>query len=663
MTWREGEQIGAYQLVEKLGQGGMATVYKAYHPQLDRHVAIKAMHRNFLEDESFVARFTREAQIVASLEHPHIVSIYDFGEHDGQPYLVMKYVPGDTLKERLQEKPLSLDEILHVMQAVGSALHYAHHRDILHRDIKPSNIVIDHDNTPYLTDFGLARLVSAGESTMSADMLLGTPHYIAPEQAKGKKDINARADIYSLGIVLYELLVGNVPFTADTPYAIIHDHIYSPLPDPAEVNPEIPPAVEDVLYKALAKNPAERFTSAQEMIDMLQQAIEDSQLSELSDERTINATLALEQMREARDNDDTATLTENRQVARSSRVQQAAPSGTEAAASISSTPSGIRSARIVSQPTTWYQDERIWPIGGLASFLVILLLMFGLFFSISSNLLELFTLVATNADEDNPPGFIFYRSPDERLIPEPIRATGVTYTDEPYPSYEIPRVTPAEASALITEFDAHPLPYLLLARSEWQNDPDTARDALLSGLQIADTADDRDNSAVTLYLTSAARIADENENIALALAFNALALETARRNPVLYSDIRGTAGQYIYENAADADTLTRDTLGNLVNGRIPLDSPDDLADSPAIRFLITRSQIVNNSRSPNVLLRTLDDPAYLEEEMMLLRGELAARNNNNSAARRAWDAILNTDTAPQWVQQRATALLAQLPES
>jgi serine/threonine protein kinase len=660
MTWREGEQVGTYQLVEKLGQGGMATVYKAYHPQLDRHVAIKAMHRNFLEDESFVARFTREAQIVASLEHPHIVSIYDFGEHDGQPYLVMKYVPGETLKERLQEKPLSLDEILHVMQAVGSALHYAHQRDILHRDIKPSNIVIDDDNTPYLTDFGLARLASAGESTMSADMLLGTPHYISPEQAKGKKNINARADIYSLGIVLYELLVGNVPFTADTPYAIIHDHIYSPLPDPAEVNPEIPPAVEDVLYQALAKNPAERFASAQQMVDTLQQAIEDSQLSELSDERTINATLALEQMREARDADENATLTEN---TATPRVRRAVASGTEAAASDSKTPSGLRSARIVSQPTTWYQDERIWPIGGLMSFLVIVLLILGLFFSISSNLLELVTLAATSADDENPPGFIFYRPPDDRLIPEPVREAGVTYTDDPYPSYEIPRVTPAEAESLVDDFATHPLPYLLLARAEWQNNPDIARDALLNGLQVADNAPGRDNSVVTLYLTSAARIADDNDNIALALAFNALALETAHENTPLYNEIRGTAGQYIYENAADADTLTQETLSNLIGEQITLDSTDNVADSPAVRFLMTRSRLVNNSRGANLLMRTLDEPAYLDEEIMLLRGELAARNNNNSAARRAWDAILNTDNAPQWVQQRATRLLAQLPES
>jgi serine/threonine protein kinase len=652
MTWREGEQVGTYKLVEKLGQGGMATVYKAYHPQLDRYVAIKAMHRNFLEDDSFVARFTREAQIVASLEHPHIVSIYDFGEHDDQPYLVMKYVPGQTLKDRLQQDPLSLNEILHVMQAVGSALHYAHKRGILHRDIKPSNIVIDNDNTPYLTDFGLARLASAGESTMSADMLLGTPHYIAPEQAKGKKDISGRADIYSLGIVLYELLVGNVPYTADTPYAIIHDHIYTPLPDPAAVNPEIPPAVEDVLYRALAKDPEERFASAQQMIDTLQQAIEESQLSELSDERTINATLALEQIRAARDDDETVTITEN----------IPSPRRTPAEASPGQDTSGLRKAKIVSQPARWYQDERIWPIGGLLSFLVLLITGLSLFSGISGNLVELISLIELNTEDTESPGFIFYRPPDDRMtLPRDFQTIDIAYAGEPYPSYDIPAVETDEARRFNTRFPDNPLSYLVLARSHWTTSPENARDALINGIEIASENGDE---TLTLYLTSAARIADSEENIGLALAFNALALETARNNPLLYDEIRSSAGQYIYENAGETDTLTQDTLDDLAGRQISLNGIEDLADSPALRFLIARSRMINNSSEADLLiLRTLNDPEYLQEEIMLLQGEIAAGNNNSIAARRAWDAVLSTDTAPQWVQERAETLLAQLNNS
>jgi serine/threonine-protein kinase len=159
------------------------------------------------------------------------------------------------------------------MTAVGSALTFAHEKGILHRDIKPSNIIIDADNIPYLTDFGLARIAEAGESTMSADMLLGTPHYISPEQAKGQKSLDGRTDIYSLGVVLYELVVGRVPFSADTPFAVIHDHIYSPLPRPTHVNPDISPRVEQVLLKSLAKNPEDRFATASEMVEAFRDGI------------------------------------------------------------------------------------------------------------------------------------------------------------------------------------------------------------------------------------------------------------------------------------------------------------------------------------------------------------------------------------------------------
>jgi serine/threonine protein kinase len=269
----EGQQIGPYKIVAQLGQGGMASVYKAYHAKLDRYVAIKVMHQAFLEDPNFHARFEREAQIVAKLEHANIIPVYDYSEFEGQPYLVMKYVEGRTLKNILSKGQPALDETLRIMTPIASALTYAHARGVLHRDIKPSNIVIDNDEVPYLTDFGLARIAQAGESTMSQDVILGTPQYISPEQARGERNLDSRTDLYSLGVILYEMAVGRVPFNADTPYAIVHDHIYSELPKPSSINETITPAMESVLLKALAKEPADRFSTANEMMDAFKAAI------------------------------------------------------------------------------------------------------------------------------------------------------------------------------------------------------------------------------------------------------------------------------------------------------------------------------------------------------------------------------------------------------
>lgn len=275
MAFAEGQSLGPYRIVSRLGHGGMATVYKGYHARLDRHVAIKVIHQAFVQDVGSIARFEREAQIVARLDHAHIVPIYDFAEHEGQPYLVMKHIDGLTLKALLSQGPLTLDSIVSLMSAVASALDYAHSQGVLHRDIKPSNILIDREGVPYVTDFGLARIAHAAESTLSENMLLGTPQYISPEQAMGNRDLTPQSDLYSLAIVLYELVVGRVPFTADTPYAIVHEQIYSPLPPPRELNPNISPAVEAVLIKGLSKNPADRYPSATAMVEAFREAVAD----------------------------------------------------------------------------------------------------------------------------------------------------------------------------------------------------------------------------------------------------------------------------------------------------------------------------------------------------------------------------------------------------
>ncbi|MBI3914480.1 MAG: protein kinase [Chloroflexi bacterium] len=272
MSFAPGQNVGQYRIIEQLGQGGMATVFKAYHPALDRYVAIKVLHPAFKEDASFLTRFRREARIVAKLDHPNIIPIHDFAEEADTPYLVIRYIEGKTLKALQSEGVLPLEQLLGIIRPVADALAYAHTQGVLHRDIKPSNIMIANDGHVYLTDFGLARMAQAGESTLSQDMLIGTPQYISPEQAKGEP-VSERSDIYSLGVVLFEMLTGRVPFNADTPYSIIHDHIYSPLPMPRAINPALSPEIERVLLRALAKEPAARYAAAAELLTAFEQAV------------------------------------------------------------------------------------------------------------------------------------------------------------------------------------------------------------------------------------------------------------------------------------------------------------------------------------------------------------------------------------------------------
>jgi serine/threonine protein kinase len=293
MTFVIGQTVGPYRIMEQLGQGGMATVFKAYHAALDRYVAIKVLHPAFREDPNFAARFTREARVVAKLEHPRIVPIYDYSEYEGQPYLVMKFIEGETLKSRLARGPLSAEEAMRVIQAVGEALAYAHGKGILHRDIKPSNVLLAPDGGIYLADFGLARIAQSGESTLSSDMMLGTPHYISPEQAQGVKNLDAGTDIYSLGVVMYELAVGRVPFNADTPFSIIHDHIFTPLPMPRAINPKVPAGVERVLLKALAKDRKDRYADVESMVRAFLDAVQEATAAESAPAKASVSTVQL----------------------------------------------------------------------------------------------------------------------------------------------------------------------------------------------------------------------------------------------------------------------------------------------------------------------------------------------------------------------------------
>ncbi len=273
MSFNPGENVGPYTIIEQLGQGGMATVFKAYHAALDRNVAIKVLHPAFTQDPQFLQRFQREARVVAKLEHPNIVPVYDYADHNGQSYLVMKFIEGETLKAKLDRQWPEKAEILRIIKSVGSALTYAHAKGILHRDVKPSNILLTDEGGVFLADFGLARMAEAGQSTLSGDQLLGTPHYISPEQARGEQELDEGTDIYSLGIVLYQLSVGRVPFNSDTPFSIIHDHIFTPLPLPRELNAKIPEQLEQVLLKGLAKERGDRFTTVSEQVNAFAQAV------------------------------------------------------------------------------------------------------------------------------------------------------------------------------------------------------------------------------------------------------------------------------------------------------------------------------------------------------------------------------------------------------
>jgi serine/threonine protein kinase len=269
-----GRQLGSYRIVAPLGEGGMAAVYKAYQPAMDRYVAVKVLPRRLAGDPQFTARFQREAKILAKLLHPNILQVFDYGQAEGFSYIVMPLVPGGTLKDSLVGKPLPLSRVLKIMTQIASALDFAHARKIVHRDVKPSNILIDESDNCLLTDFGLARMLEPVHQITATGVGIGTPDYMSPEQGLGER-LDNRSDIYSLGVVLYELLTGQVPYHAETPMAVILKHIHDPLPIPRSVNPAIPESVELVVLKAMAKAPRERFQTAGELLSALSHAMRD----------------------------------------------------------------------------------------------------------------------------------------------------------------------------------------------------------------------------------------------------------------------------------------------------------------------------------------------------------------------------------------------------
>ncbi len=275
-----GTTLDQYQIVEQIGVGGMATVYKAYQPSINRYVAIKVLPAQLARDPNFVKRFEHEARAIAGLEHPHILPVYDFGARGDLYYMVMRYVPTGTLSN-LMDKSLPPARIVQAIGNVARALDYAHQQNIVHRDIKPSNILIDKNGEVLLTDFGIAKIMlegSEGTQLTGTGSILGTPAYMAPEQAKGAA-IDRRTDIYSLGVVLYELVTGQPPYQADTALAVVLKHINEPLPMPRSVNPQVPEPLERVVVKAMAKDPNQRYQTAAEMERALHDALREIEMA------------------------------------------------------------------------------------------------------------------------------------------------------------------------------------------------------------------------------------------------------------------------------------------------------------------------------------------------------------------------------------------------
>jgi len=265
-----GQTLGQCRMIERIGRGGMAIVYRAYQLPLDRYVAVKVLPAYLAHDPNFATRFQREAKAIAKLSHPHILPVHDFGQEGELGYIVMRYVEGGTLKEMLGQ-PLALNQVVDIIAQIGDALDYAHQQGIIHRDIKPTNVLMDRGRWAFLSDFGLAKMTADTAQITRTGMGMGTPAYMSPEQAQGE-EVDERSDIYSLGIMLFEMLTGQVPFDADTPLAVLVKHLSAPLPLPRKVNPDIPEPVEQVILKATAKASEDRYQRVSEMMDALRWA-------------------------------------------------------------------------------------------------------------------------------------------------------------------------------------------------------------------------------------------------------------------------------------------------------------------------------------------------------------------------------------------------------
>jgi serine/threonine protein kinase len=261
------ELIDRYQIQSEIGRGGMAIIYLAYDPQHDRYVAIKVLPPEYLNTPQFRARFQREIEIMISIKHPRIVPIYGYGQFQGQLYLVMRYMAGGSLEEYIErDGKLSIEETAALIEQIAPLLDEAHSKGIVHRDLKPSNILFDDQGQPFISDFGIARLTEQSNLVaLTGKQLIGSPAYMSPEQARIGTQVDGRSDIYSLGVMVFEMLTGELPYHAENPMKLVLKQIMDPVPDILSINPDLPPECDAIIRKAMAKDPEERYSNALEL--------------------------------------------------------------------------------------------------------------------------------------------------------------------------------------------------------------------------------------------------------------------------------------------------------------------------------------------------------------------------------------------------------------
>lgn len=279
-----GKRLGQYEIIGEIGRGGMATVYRARQASINRTIAIKVLPPQFMHDPSFFERFKREVDVIANLEHPHILPIYDYGEVDGLPFIAIRYLGGGTLADRLLAGPTPPELLEKPLAQITDALDHAHRQGVIHRDLKPANILLDEHNNAYLTDFGIARVLN---SNLTGSAIIGTPAYMSPEQAHGTH-IDGRSDIYSLGVVLFQMLTGREPFEAPTPVAVLLKQINEPMPLARELRPELPPDIDAAIQKATAKAPEDRYATATALARAYAAALRGLPLDEIPDEPPVD---------------------------------------------------------------------------------------------------------------------------------------------------------------------------------------------------------------------------------------------------------------------------------------------------------------------------------------------------------------------------------------
>lgn len=267
-----GQELNQYKILEQIGRGGMATVYRANQPSIDRDVAVKVLSKELVDqDESFLDRFYLEVKVISQLQHPHILPVYDFGEFEGQPYIVTAYVSGGTLKELINQGPMDLAEILRLLEQLANALDFAHGEGIIHRDFKPGNILLDEQGNTYLADFGLARSAEA-DGQLTGSKMIGTPDYMAPDLSD-PDGLTPGVDVYALGITLYQMLTGYVPFQASTPMGVLMAHLSTDIPSVLDARPDLPTPVKKVVDTGMAKKVEDRYQSAGKLFEALKTAI------------------------------------------------------------------------------------------------------------------------------------------------------------------------------------------------------------------------------------------------------------------------------------------------------------------------------------------------------------------------------------------------------